>query len=240
LILVDTLIKQFEVRGYAVQADRDGGDAELVLNEGTVGFRLAERTKRVAPPPKPPRKSGSRHEPSFDHWQPAYILVGTGEFTLEFDKYQLPNCRHTWKDLAKSRVEDRLHEVMEAIPSWEAVQKRVRIEREEFEAQQRRAEQRRIANARANEVLRQQRTRLVNNLLSWERAERLRRFVQAVEQAGSDDPKVIAWLGWAAAQIRTLDPLPARIPEVIDLDVALPEYFTGHSTWDKIEKGWWG
>ena len=238
LILMDTLIKQFEDKGCKVRISEKNAETELVLKEGTIVFRLDERTKQTSPPPPPPRPPGRRGEHHYEPWRPAYILVGTGEFTLEFSR-GISNCPSTWKDRAKASLEAQLHEVIAAIPSWNAALLSNRIQREEREAREREAEERRVAAARAQEILRLQRARLVNNLRAWEQAERLRRFIAAFEQKGDQSPEAQAWLEWANLQVQALDPLYSDLKGVIDPSVELSEYFTGRGSWEKQPKDWW-
>lgn len=75
-------------------------------------------------------------------------------------------------------------------------------------------------------MLRRQRLRLVNNLVTWEQAERLRRFIAAVEEVGGGD-EVRAWLEWANAQVQALDPLCSDLSAITNLEVQVEPYFTG-------------
>lgn len=239
LFLLDTLIKQFQERGYKVRISEEREETELVLKEGVISFRLDERTKQTPPPPPPPRPAGRRGEHYYEPWRPAYILVGTGDLTLEFGKYRLRDCRHVWKDRASKPLEAQLHEIMAALPSWEAVLRTRRLEEEERAANAQEAEKRRIAAARLDAIERQQRSRLVNNLRSWEHAERLRNFLAAAEPTASESIEGRQWLEWAQEQVRLLDPIQSDAAKVIDLEVKLDSYFTGYSQWNKAEKNWW-
>lgn len=79
LILINTLIKEFESRGYKV-AVGERAETELILKEGAGSMRLDERTKQIAPPPPPPRPKTARPDRFYDPWRPAFLLVPTGEF----------------------------------------------------------------------------------------------------------------------------------------------------------------
>lgn len=239
LILMDVLIKQFESRGYKVRISEKHGETELVLKEGVVTFRLSERTKQTAPPPPPPRSPGRRGEYYHETWRPAYVLVGTGEFTLEFGIYPNRNCPNTWKDRANRPLEAQLHEVIAVLPSWEAKLLADRLKREEEAARANEAEERRIAAARAEETLRLQRVKLVNQLRAWERAERLRRFIAAFEQNGDQSPEAQSWLEWANLQVQELDPLCSHLKAITDPSVELSEYFKGRDPCTKQPKDWW-
>jgi len=238
LILLDTVIKQFEERGYKVRISEEAAVTELVLREGVTSFRLDERMKQSVPPPPPPKPQGRRGEHYYEPWRPAYILVGTGEFTLQFSG-GISNCPNTWKDRAKASLEAQLPEVIAAIPSWEAALLAGRIEKEAREARAREQEKCRIAIAREEAILRQQRTRLVDNLRAWERAERLRNFILAAAPRASESVEGRHWLEWVKEQVRVLDPVESVSSKLTDLEVKLDSYFTGYSQWNKPEKNWW-
>ena len=238
LILIDTLIKKFESRGYSVRIG-ERVETELVLEEGAISIRLDERTKQVAPPPPPPRPKTGRLTSFSEPWRPAYLLVATGEFTLTFGRYRLSGCRHSWRDRPEATLESQLQEVMEAIPSWEGILKARRLERESLELQAREAQARRVSTAREQEILRRQRARLVSDLSAWETAGRLRRFIAAVQEIGCPDEQTRTWLDWANGQVRALDPLCSRLSAVTNLDVKLEDHFTGYSSWEKPAKDSW-
>jgi hypothetical protein len=238
LILLDVLIKQFETKGCKVHINEERASTELVLKEGTVSFRLSERTKQMPPPPPPPRPPGRRGEYYYQPPTPAYIFVATGEFVLEFEQW-LGNSRHTWKDRVGRPLEAQLHEVIAEVPVWEDALRTRRLESEKRVADAREQEARRIEAERAEAILRAQRASLVQNMLAWERAERIRQFILAVEQSADPTPQAQAWLAWANEQAKRLDPLASSLPNVINLGVKLDPYFQGYSHWSKPEKDWW-
>ncbi|MCC5071707.1 hypothetical protein [Xanthomonas campestris] len=238
LILLDVLIKQFEAKGCKVRINEERAATELVLKEGAVSFRLSERTKQTLPPPPPPRSPGRRGESYYEPWRPAYILIGTGKLALEFDQW-LGNSRHTWKDGAVSPLEAQLHEVIAEVPVWEDALRTRRLQNEKQAADAREQEARRIEAARTEAILRAQRADMVQNMLAWERAERIRHFILAVEQSADPTPEAQAWLAWANEQMERLNPIASSFASVINLDVKLDPYFRGYSHWNKTEKDWW-
>mgnify|MGYP006946480455 FL=1 len=238
LILINTLIKEFESRGYGVRIG-ERVETELILEEGAISVRLDERTKQVAPPPPSPRPKTGQLPPSYEPWRPAYLLVATGEFTLTFGRYRLSGCRHSWRDRPGATLESQLHEVMEAIPSWDETLKARRLEREDLELLAKEAQARRVAKAREQEILRRQRARLVDGLSAWENAERLRRYIAAVQDASCQSKEKREWLDWANDQVRLLDPLCSRLVAVTDLAINLDAHFTGNPMWEKPAKDWW-
>ncbi len=148
------------------------------------------------------------------------------------------NC-YTWKDKRGAPIESVLHEVLESVPLWEAVLKEERLEAEQQKANAEAAEKRRIQAARTQEILRRQRARLVGNLEAWERAQRLRQLVQAVEQSQPKFSELTPWLEWAKEQIQLLDPTLSDLAGLLKLEVKLDPYFSGYSTWNKEPKDWW-
>lgn len=107
---------------------------------------------------------------------------------MTFGRYRLSGCRHSWRDRPGASLESQLHQVMEAIPTWEATLKMQRLEREGFELQAKEAQAHRVAKARGQESLRRQRARLVSDMTAWEHADRLRRFIAAVQENGGEPP----------------------------------------------------
>ncbi|KFA37694.1 hypothetical protein [Xanthomonas vasicola] len=136
-------------------------------------------------------------------------------------------------------MEAQLHEVIAEVPVWEDALRTRRLENEKRAADAREEEARRIEAERAEAVLRVQRAGLVQNMLAWERAERIRHFILAVEQSADPTPQAQAWLVWANEQVMRLNPITSSPSSVINLDVKLDPYFRGYSHWNKPEKDWW-
>jgi hypothetical protein len=235
LLIMDTLIKELERRGHVVRIGDKYTETELVLREGAVSFRLDERTTRIEPPP---RSNKSRGADPYESRYPRYIMAGTGEFTLEFGKYRLEGSRRVWRDKVGSPLEAQLNEVFEAVPSWEGILRERRLESERSEARAKEAEARRLSIARDREALRLQRTRLVGNLEAWERAQRLRAFILAVE-ASMPRARVRSWLDWADKQVRLLDPIVSDPASVTSLDVTVDPHFRAPNPWDEVPEDWW-
>ncbi|RYG97744.1 MAG: hypothetical protein EON58_09005 [Alphaproteobacteria bacterium] len=116
--------------------------------------------------------------------------------------------------------------------------KEQRLEAERQKAKAEAAEKRRVKAAREQEILRRQRARLIN-LEAWERAQRLRLPVQAVENGQSNSSEKAAWLEWAKAQIYLLDPIESGLSDLLNLKVELESYFSGCSFWNKAPDDWW-
>lgn len=83
----------------------------------------------------------------------------------------------------------------------------------------------------------------MRNLESWERAQRLRAFIQATVEASSKDEAtqmaLAMWVSWARQQVELLDPLKIDIPKVIDLSVELPSSEYGYWRSSKQVEDWW-
>ncbi|MNJ44386.1 hypothetical protein D3C77_394360 [compost metagenome] len=98
----------------------------------------------------------------------------------------------------------------------------------------------RIDQQRRLEKLRQN---LMKNLGGWERAQRLRAFIQAtVEASPPDEASQMAlamWVSWAEQQVELLDPLKVNIPNVIELAVDLQSSEYGYWNSSKKFEDWW-
>jgi hypothetical protein len=226
LLIMDALIKSLERHGCTVRIGTRLTETELVLREGTISFRLDERTTRVAIP-KPANR---------DSWWPKHEMVATGEFSLEFGRYVLRGSPHTWSDKKNLRLEAQVPDIIAAVSTWEEILRGRRLRREDEEARREEAKVREISNARSQETLRRQRAMLVANLESWERAERIRNFLMSVRQRLTD-PEHQQWMEWASAQADMLDPLLR--PESVIEAVTLEPHFTPPNSWEKRPTCWW-
>nr|WP_053128165.1 MULTISPECIES: hypothetical protein [unclassified Pseudomonas]MBY8946651.1 hypothetical protein [Pseudomonas sp. SH10-3B] len=117
--------------------------------------------------------------------------------------------------------------------------------REEDEARRQKwaeEDRERTQTAREDEIQRRLRQSLVTHTEQWERAERLRRFIKAVElrqEAMPSPDQAKAWLAWAREQANRLDPLQQELGEVTELAVELESWFS-ESSFGRKEKDWWG
>lgn len=243
-ILYDSLIKAGEAVGYAWGISDKG--TFVRLEDEDLLITIQEKIKRYDIPSPPPKhfKPGQRWEPDFTAmraarfgWQP------TGVFSLIVDARSEALIQKTWTDSKTGKLEAKLGQIL---TGFVRIAASVRTQRSSDEANHRRwAEEERVRKERIDQQRRLEKLRqnLMKNLGSWERAQRLRAFIQAtVEASPPDETTQIAlamWVSWATQQVELLDPLKVNIPNVIELAVDLPSSEYGYWSSSKKIEDWW-
>ncbi|MBA6098519.1 hypothetical protein H4C80_15470 [Pseudomonas juntendi] len=236
-ILLDTLIKHTETNGcrWAVSKQQ----TTVTFDGETVYVTLRERLlKQELPPPPPDPKPKKVWTLDLSRMgMPRYEFLSTGELTLILRESPDYGLQKTFSDAKTGRIEDKIHLF---IPGLEALTQRIKVSREEWEEKRRRDEEEELirkADAVKSEQQRRLRKRLVRNLEHWEKAKRLRSFVDAVvRDCQAEADQVEAWAEWARQQAALLD--PSTSPATISLDCQIESYFTGYRI-AKDEDDWW-
>ncbi|MDI9778458.1 hypothetical protein QM325_11860 [Pseudomonas putida] len=145
-------------------------------------------------------------------WRDQIVYASTGELTLSIREHPDYGCQRTWSDSKTCQLEGKLHLFVEGhikLISW------IRAVRLSDEAQQREFLEEDRVRREVHMVEERQRAlqkRLLENMERWERAERLRRFINAVAVgAGAfteeERRQADAWAEWARAQVDSIDPV---------------------------------
>lgn len=207
---------------------------------------IQERIKRfdIPPPPPKPFKPGQQWRPDVTairaarfEWEP------TGVFSLIVDARSEVLIQKTWTDSKTGKLESKLGQIL---TGFVRIAASVKAQRSSDEAsRRRRVEEERVRKERISQQRRLDKLRqnLMKNLESWERAQRLRAFIQAAVEAsppGEATQMALAmWVSWATQQVELLDPLKVDIPKVIDLSVDLPSSEYGCWSSSKQVDDWW-
>lgn len=242
LRLLDALIKACEQRGWRWKLSEEG---TLVHCKGEqVRIRVWEVLSRRAIPMEQrsvnwrlgPRKIAD------DAYYQRFEWISSGRVNILIENAVANGARQSWQSTPTSPVEDRLHDVVANLP---LVAEGMRLRREEQEAWKRNAEEqaaRRIEAARADEVQRRLRARLVKSLENWERSVRLHRFCDAASERakqldGDERERAEAWVAWARDQARALDSLGMQFDDTTDLHIELERWFSGNH--QSAPEDWW-
>ena len=243
-LLYDSLIKACQAAGYTWGIGSEGSfvrvDGEALL------ITIQERIKRfdIPPPPPKPFKPGQRWEPDFAAMRAArFGWEPTGVFSLIVDARSEVLIQKTWTDSKTGKLESKLGQIL---TGFVRIAASVKAQRSSDEASRRRwAEEERVRKGRIDQERRLDKLRqnLMKNMGSWERAQRLRAFIQAtVEASPPDEASQMAlamWVSWAAKQVDLLDPLKVNSPNVIELAVDLPPSEYGYWSSSKKIEDWW-
>lgn len=243
-LLYDSLIKASESSGYTWGIGSNGSFVQVDGEELLI--TIQERIKRfdIPPPPPKPIKPGQQWRPDVTAMRAArFGWEPTGVFSLIVDARSEVLIQKTWTDSKTGKLESKLGQIL---TGFARIALSVKAQRSSEEASRRRwAEEERVRKERIDQQHRLDKLRqnLMKNLESWERAQRLRAFIQATVEASSKDEAtqmaLAMWVSWASRQVELLDPLKVDIPKVIDLSVDLPSSEYGYWSNSKQVEDWW-
>jgi hypothetical protein len=199
-LLYDSLIKASESVGYKWSTGDNGSFVRVDGEE--LQIRIQERIKRfdIPPPPPKPFKPGKRWEPDFTAMRAArFGWEPTGIFFLIVDARSEVLIQKTWTDSKTGKLESKLGQILTGFVRSAAS---VKVQRLSDEASRRRwAEDERVRKERIDQQRRLDKLHqnLMKNLESWERAQRLRAFIQAtVEASPKDEANQMALAMWVS------------------------------------------
>lgn len=244
-ILFDALIKEGEAEGCSWKINAEGKTV-ITVNDEPISVRLVERLDKhpIPPPPPPKRRPGAPWEPNFMSLRsPQFEWASTGELTFQIEARMDYGERKNWKNTKTAPLEKKLSSILAGLNSASVS---IKVLREKEEARNREwaeDERRRLERARTTETQRRLRLSVVKHTERWERAERLRAFIKAVEDRLkiapiADQEMANPWIDWARKQADLLDPLKGNLALITTLDVELESWFSG-SQYGQAEKGWW-
>lgn len=226
LALVNALLLGLSNLGAEVEIDREKKRTLLIFESTHFGLKVTERiTRREHVETPEEKKAKERYWKSADRYGaqypsiPRYDYFPTGQLTITAGHWP----SRTWNDTGRTRLEARLAEVIAGIVALSS-EIRAKEERQAREAEERRQRQLRYEQ----ELQRWEQERalfeeLEANAVRWERACRLRRYLEAVEanSGGEETAEFSEWLAWARAKADWVDPL-LKAPDPL-LDAPKPK-----------------
>lgn len=213
VLVMDTLVKAIEGRGYSVsviEEERARRTSVTVLDE-SVHIQLKELLdhKEKAVTPK------QREDYLRWHRRPEVEYFPSGRLALCIVSDEMKGCRRVWADGSRHKVEDRLNAFIGGLFTAAEAIKAARAERERWKREWEEAERRRL-QAEQRRWEEEKRIRdLEAQLASWEKSQKIRQFLGAVEEAhrlrardnSEPSPSLSPWLAWAHRYADSLDPL---------------------------------
>jgi hypothetical protein len=205
----DALIKALEKRNHSVDVVGESGQwarngtfhTRFVINGESIEIRMEEPASRFDRTP-------TEKERKWGYWK-KWDYTPSGKLNFVIETYVGDGHQRNWADSEKHPMEKRLNSLVASLllMSDSLKQKRVEIEREEKarKERQRRAEE--LERERLQEVAKIQ--DLEAKATMWERSERIRSFIIALEQHldGRSDEHLTTWVAWAKAYVEKLDPI---------------------------------
>ncbi len=213
-----TLFGALEHLGYTIEINaaksygynRRVSDNELIISfgEDSVPIFIKEIQKRIDHIP-------TENELKNSLWSiPSYDYIRTGKLHFGIDSYHAK--RKNWRDMEAKIIEDQIGEIvlwiMEAIHVEKVKREERETEKQRWLEEQRIQEQ--LAERKEKEL---KQLELLNQCAqNWEKAERIRKLLDAVElkyaNDGTEEEKQILndWVKWASEKAEFLDPLDKK------------------------------
>ena len=223
------LITALEVEGFKVEVGNGFREqTTATLYDQEIGFMLVERTDKL--PLTTPTKGGVL-ERVLTYGGTPYEHKATGRFSLRIWK-PWNALRKSWGDGKTRTLEDQLPEIVAGFMQIALLGK---AEDEKRAVEKAAAERIAAEQARRAEAIRQEEGRvraLHRAAADWERADRIRRMIQAAAEAAKQVGQALEpgtpfadWLAWAAQQADRLDPLKESPPSMLDAKAPSEEPF---------------
>lgn len=243
-LLYDSLIKASESLGYTWGIGSNGSFVRVDGEELLITIQERIRRFDIPPPPPKPFKPGQQWRPDVTAMRAArFGWEPTGVFSLIVDARSDFLIQKTWTDSKTGRLESKLGQIL---TGFARIALSVKAQRSSEEASRRRwAEEERVRREGIDQQRRLDKLRqiVMENLEGWERAQRLRSFIEAAIEASPEDEAtqmaLAMWVSWARQQVELLDPLKVDISKVIDLSVDLPNSEYGYWSSSKQVEDWW-
>lgn len=225
LLVGDMLIKALEHQGIKVWVDPEKSRTLIGIGDTSLPIAISEHVARTK------HKVTAAEQKAIERWRrspnrwgagyhypspPDYDYHPTGKLTISIGIYP----SRSWSDTPKTSLEQRLHQVVAgALDLIE--EERIRTEEQE---------RRRLAWQKAKDrydrqvELRKQELAQLEKLKAsaaqWLEAERLRQYIDAVEQSavsnGRASEELTDWIAWARIKADCIDPLVAVSDVVLD------------------------
>jgi hypothetical protein len=208
------IIHMLEREGFKLVVEKKNSESTSAIVYGeTIRFGLIERFRQVKLTSKPDASSRYSYNP--------IRLEPTGELSMEIWSYAR-GLQKTWRDRESGHLEDQLPKCLAGMMR---IALRERAERDKGEKEEQ-ARQKRIDEVRSELIQIEKEEKKIKTLereaIRWERAERIREYVEAVRQdavrkANSEErAKILEWVTWAERQADRIDPLRPSAPSLVD------------------------
>ena len=212
MLLLDTLIKACDARGFPVRLSRPASPEDrpyqttITVHEETVVLGITEsvdRTERKTDP-------SVKYPPLGKQWD----YQPTGRLSIQLVlPYVSARVRSIWSDGSKQRLESLLNDVVVGLVAASEAIKAERLIREErdrqFQAEQRRIE---LAEERRRQGAARVRA-LVADMKRWRRSVIIREYAAALRRAAEcvepldEGADLSQWLAWVESYANRLDPM---------------------------------
>jgi hypothetical protein len=227
LLIMDTLLKALAVRSISARVDAQSKQSIIDIEGTPVAIIISEQVKRSNHEETPAEKKAREQYwnrsrlgssisypviPRFDYHPTGLLTIKAGQWPSR-----------TWNDTPRTTLENRLGEVIAGIVILATEIRATEAEEIRRRDKRQRAEERYAFLKNRRDTERSKLKQLETAAIDWERATRLRAYIDATEHhaltLGEFSPELQDWVAWARAKADALDPLIA----VYDLILDAPE-----------------
>jgi len=213
-LIMDTLIKEMESRGFKVLTIGDRPLKTVVEVDGErIEISLDERVRRtdhkLTVEEKKKYKERSWMLPRYDHHP-------TGNLSLHIHEWLAP--RKKWSDGKRQNLENCLGPFIQGLRETAT---KIKISREQRrlddirweEERKRRAEHERLARIEQKKV-----EKLMADVSNWQQAELTRAYIEQLESLDGFNEGLAKWIDWAKAYVNKIAPLKKTegLPFIVD------------------------
>jgi len=211
--ILSVLFKELEERGFKIQEENRNdyhGGLWITYERDKVSFEMYERIKQSRRElTEKEKEDRNQYYSSNQRWTQEKEPTGMLEITLYPGDYSYSKIKIQEDDARP--FEERLNEVVVKIIEvmWSA--KSQRLEKEEKERLEREAEHQRHLRRQAAEKEQQRRLNLEKKAFAWKRAQTIREYIAAVEEARgqgrlpAEEAEFKSWKEWAIKHANSID-----------------------------------
>jgi len=225
LLLADTLIKALETHGVSVQLNDKKAGSVVCIGSTSLPISITEHVARSKHEVTPSEKRAiEKWQRSPNRWSPGnyyphppdYDYTPTGKLTISIGLYP----SRSWSDTPKTALENRLHQVVAGVQDLLEEHRLYLLEQQRREIERQRARERYERQVERRKQEKRRLESLESEAIRWADAERLRRYIEAVENSavakGEMTEELKAWIDWARLKADCRDPLIPVSDAVLD------------------------
>lgn len=220
LRILDALLKAIEKRGHQILLEKPQKDPNgyplpvvpkiLVFGE-TLGIGFREALKKLEKEFTPEEKARRKQYPGL-YSRTEYVLRPKGRLELHIHGERIPS--QTWRDTERTRIEDRLSEVMAGLLEASREVRAAEIQHKRWEEARREEEKRRWEEADRKREEEKKIRELEAMVAAWKKSQEVKAFLKAAREMviardGGIDAggKIDQWLQWGEGWAKSFDPL---------------------------------
>jgi uncharacterized protein YutD len=215
LRIMDSLLKAFEIRGWAfeMQAEPKLAMGMKVLDEN-IRFSMEETVNAVEHvlTEKEKRQQARGHWV----WHPRYDYIPSGKLKLRIHTFYSYSGRSSWGDGKVQRVEGCLNKFCAGLVQYAHASNLKRVDDERERRKHKRESEARERTRSRNAFYLERRKQLLNEVGSWRMAEEIRAYVAASRELAPPEEFLqechSTWSQWALAYADSIDPLAGGSP----------------------------